>query len=64
MLEAHRVRIFKDSANEWRWTASDSNGEPVADSDEGYDSKAYTEQAVLDLFPDAIITIDEPPDES
>jgi uncharacterized protein YegP (UPF0339 family) len=58
-IEAHKVRIFRDSAGEWRWTAHDSNGEPVADSDEGYSDKTYTEQAILDLFPNAIIEVDE-----
>ena len=54
-VEAHKVEIYKDEADEWRWRAKDTNGEIVAESGEGYKNRSYTEQAVMDLFQNAII---------
>lgn len=31
-----RVRYFQDRKGEWRWTLRAPNGEPIADSAEGY----------------------------
>ena len=31
-----RVRYFQDTKGEWRWTLRAPNGEPIADSAEGY----------------------------
>lgn len=33
------VRLNQDKAGEWRWRAVAHNGEPIADSAEGYRSK-------------------------
>lgn len=54
-VEAHKVEIYEDKAGDWRWRAKDTNGEIVAESGEGYESRTYTEQAVMDLFQNAII---------
>lgn len=54
-VEAKTIRIFKDHAGEYRWTAHDSNGEAVADSDEGYVDRGYALQAAAELFPDAVV---------
>jgi len=31
-----KVKVYKDAANEYRWTRQSENGEKVADSSEGY----------------------------
>lgn len=31
-----KAQIYKDSAGEWRWRLRADNGEPIADSAEGY----------------------------
>lgn len=54
-VEAHTVRVFEDEAGEFRWTARDSNGEPVADSDEGYTEHSDALEAAESLFPDAVV---------
>lgn len=38
--------IYEDSRGEWRWRLVAENGEIVADSAEGYDSKSNAERAV------------------
>lgn len=43
----------QDGRGEWRWTGYDSNGEPVADSNEGYADRSYCEDAARSLFPNA-----------
>ena len=32
--------VYRDAANEWRWTLYASNGRKVADSGEGYHNRA------------------------
>jgi uncharacterized protein YegP (UPF0339 family) len=32
--------VYKDKAGEFRWTLRAGNGEPIADSNEGYKAKA------------------------
>jgi uncharacterized protein YegP (UPF0339 family) len=54
-VEARRVRVYEDKAGEYRWTARDSNGEAVADSNEGYKTRWSAYEAARDLFPDAVI---------
>jgi len=34
-----KFRVFKDSADEWRWNLHTHNGSIVADSGEGYKNK-------------------------
>lgn len=48
-----RTVTRRDKGGEWRWTGYDSNGEPVADSNEGYVDRSYAEDAARSLFPDA-----------
>lgn len=47
------VRIFQDTAGEYRWTGLAGNGEPVADSSEGYTHHTDVLAAAESLFPDA-----------
>jgi uncharacterized protein YegP (UPF0339 family) len=54
-VDAARVTIYRDSANEWRWSARDTNGETVADSGEGYERHTDAVNAAQDLFPNAEI---------
>ena len=35
-----KFEIYKDTAGEWRWRLKAGNGEKIADSAEGYKSKA------------------------
>lgn len=50
-----RVLIYKDKAEEWRWTAFAQNGEKVADSGEGYRNRLYVKKIVSAMWPDAEI---------
>ena len=56
-VDAARVTVYRDKAGEWRWSASDTNGEKVADSAEGYVDREYTVSAVHSLFPDAEVSV-------
>lgn len=47
------VDVFRDSRNEWRWSARAENGRVIADSAEGYVSRDWCEKVVKDLFPSA-----------
>lgn len=47
-----KVRLFKDAAGEWRFTAVAGNGEPVATS-EGYVDKRDALAEAAKLFPGA-----------
>jgi uncharacterized protein len=38
--------IYKDAKGEWRWRLRAKNGEIIADSGEGYTSKANCEAAI------------------
>lgn len=33
-------QVYKDKSNEWRWRLKANNHEPIANSGEGYQSKA------------------------
>ncbi|HED4875505.1 TPA: DUF1508 domain-containing protein [Stenotrophomonas maltophilia] len=37
---AEQFVLYKDSANEWRWTLYGKNDKTIADSAEGYKNKA------------------------
>jgi uncharacterized protein YegP (UPF0339 family) len=39
-LEAEQFVLYKDAANEWRWTLYGKNSKTIADSAEGYKNKA------------------------
>lgn len=43
------VEIYKDAAGEFRWRLKARNGEPVADSGEGYVSRGNVARAVARL---------------
>jgi uncharacterized protein YegP (UPF0339 family) len=49
------VVIYRDKAGEFRWQAKARNGEPMADSGEGYTSVNRPAEIAVDLFPDAAI---------
>jgi uncharacterized protein YegP (UPF0339 family) len=38
--------VYEDAAGEWRWRLVAGNGEPIADSGEGYDTKANALRAI------------------
>ena len=38
--------VFRDSADEWRWRLVASNGNIIADSGEGYQSKQGVERGI------------------
>ena len=42
----YKFRVKQDNAGEWRWTLIAGNGEPVADSGEGYTRKAECLRAI------------------
>lgn len=48
-----KVRVYRDQAGEWRWTARSSNGRNLADSGEGYANHADAMKIAADLFPQA-----------
>jgi uncharacterized protein YegP (UPF0339 family) len=54
-VDAAKVVIYRDAADEWRWSAKDTNGERVADSGEGYVDRRWAIKAATDLFPDATV---------
>ncbi len=41
-----KFRLYKDKAGEYRWTFKADNGEPMADSGEGYTRKASCVAAI------------------
>lgn len=44
------VEIYQDKAGEWRWRILAGNGQTMADSGEGYDSKFNCERALRRLL--------------
>ncbi len=40
-----RFEVYQDKAQQWRWRGIAANGEKIADSGEGYISKANAERA-------------------
>lgn len=59
MAEVAKIVVKKDHAGEWRWIGYAENGEPIADSNEGYEHKDYAMKTAQDLFPDAKLEVDE-----
>lgn len=49
------VRIYRDAAGEWRWSAIARNGKVVADSAEGYRNRSYCLKMARELFPTTLI---------
>lgn len=45
----YRFQVFQDGAGLWRWRIAALNGRTVADSGEGYSTKANAHRAVADL---------------
>jgi uncharacterized protein YegP (UPF0339 family) len=41
-----KFEVYKDRANEWRWRLVAKNGEPIADSGEGYKRKVDCVDAI------------------
>ena len=41
-----KFEIYKDNAGEFRWRMRANNGEPIADSNEGYKAKADCKHGV------------------
>lgn len=55
-----RFEIYKDQANEWRWRLRAHNGKIIADSGEGYSSKANARRAAKALVDHLIVIVTEP----
>ena len=47
MKTTGKVQVYRDSAGEWRWRKVAANGEPIADSGEGYVKWAHAEEMAL-----------------
>ena len=41
-----KFELFKDNKSEWRWHLKADNGEPIADSAEGYKNKLDCEHGI------------------
>jgi uncharacterized protein YegP (UPF0339 family) len=41
-----KLVVYEDRAEEWRWTLESGNGEPIADSAEGYTRRAEVGRAI------------------
>lgn len=50
--------MYRDQKGQFRWTGYDSNGEAVADSNEGYVNLDYTVSAAESLFPDVQVDVE------
>ena len=46
MSRKARFEVFRDNAGEWRWRLVASNGNIIADSGEGYQSKQGVERGI------------------
>lgn len=46
MEKASRFEYYVDNAGEWRWRLIAANGRIIADSSEGYDSRANCRRAI------------------
>lgn len=57
-MKVAKVKIYKDSGEEWRWSATAGNGEKVADSGEGYMSKHHAIEMAAELFPGAEVEVE------
>ncbi len=61
-MKVDEVRVYRDSAGDWRWKFVRSNGRVMADSSEGYRQAWRCEQAAEYVFGpgDVEIVRDEP----
>jgi uncharacterized protein YegP (UPF0339 family) len=57
-----KVTVYRDKQDEWRWTLRAENGEPVADSAEGYRHKGYAISMAEKLNPGAELVVDDKSD--
>lgn len=54
--------LYQDTAKEWRWRLIASNGNIIADSGEGYNSKQGAERGIKSVkstAPDATIVVSD-----
>lgn len=49
-MKPYQARFYEDSAREWRWRIEAPNGRTVADSGEGYKTRAGVERAMRKLL--------------
>lgn len=50
-MKATRVKVYRDEAGEWRWTAYAADNEKIADSGEGYVNHGHALEMVNDQYP-------------
>ena len=62
MSSERHVKVFKDDAGEWRWTAYDRNGQAVATCGEGYVNKAHASDMAYKENENATISIEDSSD--
>lgn len=55
---SENVKVYLDHAGEWRWTAY-VNGEPVADSNEGYTHKDHAVAMAKSRNPNGELEIED-----
>lgn len=58
-VDVHKVVVYKDEGETYRWSARDSNGQVVATPGEGYVLKSHAIQAAQSLFPNATLVLDD-----
>lgn len=58
-----KTEVYQDKAGEWRWRRKAPNGEIIADSNEGYDSKWNAQRAAERVFRNDPEVETEPPEE-
>jgi len=58
--EITHVKLYKDNAGEWRFTAIASNGEAIVVSSEGYTNKQDAMGAIDGVFGDAMPVTEDP----
>ncbi len=49
-MKTGKVEVYKDRKGEWRWRAVAPNGRIVADSAEGYKTRAGLERGIQSLI--------------
>ena len=54
-----KVTVYRDRSGNYRWRLTAENGEPLADSGEGYRLKGYTQRKARELFPDAELVVED-----
>lgn len=45
-MTGDRYETYQDEAGEWRWRLKDGNGKIVAESGEGYETRANVDRAI------------------